>query len=60
MRDALERQLTAVRARIRRLTDECALHRATGRNALADRLEEELKKAQVECGHLEHLLRSAE
>ena len=59
MRDRLERQLDSIRARIRRLEDEAALHRAMGRDALAERIEHEQKKAELEAGYLENILRSA-
>ena len=58
MRDHFERQLEAIRARIRRLADEEAQHRALGREALADRVENELRKAEIEAGYLENILRS--
>lgn len=58
MRDYFERQLNSLRARIRRLEDEAALHRAMGREALADRVEHELKQAEIEAGTLVNILRS--
>ena len=59
MKEHLERQIDAVRRRIRRLEDEAALHRAMGRDALADKIENEQRKAEIEAGHLEHFMRSA-
>ena len=56
MRDHFERQLDPIRARVRRLADEEALHRAMGREALADRVENELGKAEIEAGYLENIL----
>ena len=59
MKEQLERQIDAVRRRIVRLADEAAQHRALGRDALADKLEQEQKKAEIEASHLEHFLSSA-
>ena len=59
MRDHLQTKLDAIRARIRRFEDEAAQHRALGRDALADKIEHEQKKAEIEAGHVENLLRTA-
>ena len=59
MRDHLQTKLDAIRACIRRLEDEGAQHRALGRDALADKIEHERKKAEIEAGYVENLLRGA-
>lgn len=60
MKDAIERQLEALRARIRRLADEAAMFRATGRDAIADRCDNEHRQAEAEASALQRLLENAQ
>ena len=60
MRDALERQLAGVRARILRLDDEASMHRAMGRELLANRMDDERRSLeQLEASYLGNSMKDA-